>query len=560
MIFQIKRFRNTHDGRVEDGEVALNQEHIGIGASNEQDIIIEWPGVRLRHATITEQDDQLTLRASTKAGVSCNGKTVTETALKNGDTIVVGNHRIQIVIDNDQLTLEVTADETASAPAQPRYQTRLAHTGFSKRRWSWALLILIGTSFFAAPYASRYVEHLPAEANQYLPTDTLWNTGSFHPAHQFFAEDCSQCHQTPFMQVKNSACMDCHENVATHAPAADFPQQEIQQAPCLSCHKEHNGNNELITSDKQLCLDCHSEIETFTNGTTEQQPVHDWMKTHPDITFRMAQWDAVAEDWQWTQENAANPGPEQSGLLFPHDIHLRAEGFSDDNGVTTVLGCGDCHEPEPGGKLMQPINMEQHCESCHRLDFDAEQPDLFVRHGDIPATLRDIAGLKGLDQLKPDLEKQKRAKAPQSGLKRPGKSREYKRQEMTLVQLADELIEKRGCVTCHSVSRDSNAIEKGDLVNGWKVEPVHINTQWIDLAEFDHSGHSSMDCLSCHTEAEHSEKASDVLIPARDNCTTCHGNPGQSDLTDSQCIDCHSYHLPQHGWLSPQENAEQGAP
>jgi predicted CXXCH cytochrome family protein len=547
VIFQIKRFRKTADETIADGEVSLDQNTLTLGASNEQNVIIEWPGVRLRHAELYLSNGELRVRATTDAGVKINNKTVTDTALKQNDKILLGNHQLAVSQSNDSVTVEVTVDETLTAPSQPLYKTRLAHTGFSKRKWSWMFLLLIGSVFFAAPYISRYAD-IPPTTTEYLPTDRLWNTGSFHPAHQFFANDCSQCHQTPFQQVQNSACMACHQEMGAHAPATEFPQAELQEAACLSCHKEHNGSNELVTSDKQLCVSCHANIESFTHGTTTQETITDWEFSHPEISLKMAKWDAIGKDWQWSQQPASDPGPELSGIIFPHDVHLRPEGFGDDYGNTKVLECSDCHQPEAGGKLMQPINMEQHCQSCHRLDFDIDQPELFVRHGNVAATLRDIAGQKGLDALKPALETPPPELAEPT-LLRPGKSREYKQQEFTLVQLAGELIEKRGCIGCHGVSRNDQAIESGDLINGWQINPVHINRQWIDLAEFDHSGHKSIDCVSCHTGAHDSDKASDVLIPARENCSSCHGNPGNSELTDSQCIDCHSYHLPQHGWL-----------
>ena len=40
--------------------------------------------------------------------------------------------------------------------------------------------------------------------------------------------------------------------------------------------------------------------------------------------------------------------------------------------LPTVLHCGDCHQPEVGGRLMVPVSMEQHCQRCHSLAFEPE--------------------------------------------------------------------------------------------------------------------------------------------------------------------------------------------
>lgn len=549
MTFSITRTRKTADGNIADGQLKLQQDRLDIGASNEQDIQLEWPNVRLRHASLQYESDRLQLIAHSEQGVKLNGDTVQQAWLKNGDEFEIGNHHFNIQITADELELTVTVDETLTTSHQREFNTRLAHTGFSKRRWSWGLLLSISIGFLVIPLIQRYSLN-PADPVPLLPSHSLWNSGEFHPAHQFFADDCSQCHQQPFAQVKNNACMACHEDIAAHADPSTFAIDELQQADCQNCHKEHNGSNELVTSDKQLCLSCHQDIHGFTDGESKQVNIYDWRQSHPEISLRMPQW-RNDNGWQWQQFSAAEQPQESSGLVFPHDIHLDPAGLDIDGGQTKVMQCNDCHQPEPGGKGMQDINMETHCDSCHRLDFDADNPDLFVRHGDVAATLRDIAGLKGLNQLKTTLSGEATKAPTEPALKRPGKDPKQRQQALTLIELASELIEKRGCVTCHSISRDESAIATGDLINGWRIAPVHINSRWIDHAEFDHAGHQSMACIDCHSSVQQSELAEDVLIPSRENCLSCHGNPGDSGLINSQCIDCHSYHLPQHGWLSP---------
>lgn len=557
MTILIKRFQRSANGTTADGQQLFDGETLTLGASSDRNIIIEWPGVQLRHATATLKNQQLHVASHSQNGFLVDQETCHEATLESGQSFQIGNHEFSFTLEDGQAVLNLTVDELAPLPSNANPKTRLEHIGFSKRRWSLGLLGFIVLVFLVSPLINRAVQnHGESPVIHYiLPSDSSWNTGSFHPAHQFFANDCSTCHTQPFAQTKDETCMSCHQESARHFPVALVDQNEHPEAACQSCHKEHNGQSELVVDDKKLCVNCHKDIHELTNGQSEQVSVQDWEKSHPEITLNMAYWDTAAEQWHYRQHKASEPAKEQSGLLFPHDVHLAAEGFDTGAAEAKVLVCADCHTPEPGGALMQPVNMEQHCESCHRLDFDPARPSLTVRHGDIAATLRDIAGLKGLDALFPPPEHETQVRPPVvSNLVRPGKtakSATYIKQASTLTGIAEELIEKRGCATCHTVNKDEQALKEGRLLQTWSIEPVHLTQRWIDDAEFDHSGHRSISCLSCHSAIESSESSEDVHIPARSSCLECHGNPNSDGLSVSQCIDCHSYHLPEHGLLSP---------
>lgn len=567
MTILIKRFQLGAAGREADGQQVFDGDVLTLGASSDRDIIIEWPGVQLRHATARLTDkQQLRVESNTQTGLVVGEQQQHQATITPGQHFTIGNHEFGFTIEHGQAVLTVTINELLAKPVGAEPKTRLAHANVSKRRWSLGLLAFIGLAFLVLPLVNRGIQDMTGSdtVNYVLPSDSSWNTGSFHPAHQFFANDCSTCHNKAFTQVTNETCMGCHEAVALHYEAAILPSGEHQEIACQSCHKEHNGSTELVMDDKKLCVNCHQDIDDFTHGKSEQASVSDWESTHPEITLQMHHWDSVSQQWNASQQDASNPAAEKSGVLFPHDIHLDAAGFDIGEDQPKVLGCADCHQPEPGGALMAPVSMEEHCESCHRLDFDLARPELTVRHGDIHATLRDIAGLKGLDALLPELEaesKQTQARPPVvSKLKRPGKqakSAAYIKQITTLAGLAEELIEKRGCATCHTVNKDHEAFKENRLLDAWTIDPVHLSERWIDDSEFDHSGHTSIDCATCHMEIENSESAEDVHIPSRDNCLQCHGNPGNDGLSESQCVDCHSYHLPHRGWeVMPHETKD----
>jgi predicted CxxxxCH...CXXCH cytochrome family protein len=74
--------------------------------------------------------------------------------------------------------------------------------------------------------------------------------------------------------------------------------------------------------------------------------------------------------------------------------------------------------------------------------------------------------------------------------------------------------------------------------------------RWFTNSRFDHRAHEGLDCLTCHSRAEESEKTSDLLLPnltwkdghgASLSCAQCH-HPGGSEAAPSHCTTCHTFH------------------
>jgi len=66
-------------------------------------------------------------------------------------------------------------------------------------------------------------------------------------------------------------------------------------------------------------------------------------------------------------------------------------------------------------------------------------------------------------------------------------------------------------------------------------------------ANFNHAKHQvdpttqkPLDCNICH-QATLSRETSDVLMPAKANCVSCHSPQGK---VVAECITCHTYHAP----------------
>jgi hypothetical protein len=87
-----------------------------------------------------------------------------------------------------------------------------------------------------------------------------------------------------------------------------------------------------------------------------------------------------------------------------------------------------------------------------------------------------------------------------------------------------------GCAFCHEVKPVANAapmITKPTFVDGWMPQ-----------ANFNHAKHASVKCDDCH-HATQSQKTSDVLMPTKANCVTCHSAAGK---VVAECVTCHTYH------------------
>jgi hypothetical protein len=96
-----------------------------------------------------------------------------------------------------------------------------------------------------------------------------------------------------------------------------------------------------------------------------------------------------------------------------------------------------------------------------------------------------------------------------------------------------------GCAFCHEVKPVANAAPA-------ITKPIFVD-RWMPRANFDHAKHQTdpntqkpLDCNICH-HATQSRETSDVLMPAKANCVTCHSPQGK---VVAECITCHKYHAP----------------
>ncbi len=524
----------------------IDNNQLSIGRATDQQIHSLDPAVALKHAIITTANSgKLQIRSLSSAGVLVNDQPVQRAGLEVGDKIEIANLLITIEpaeaddsangIDG-RLAVLTTAVEVSSADLDDRYALNLSRAGLKNRRWAWVWGLGVLTLFLLIPLlASLLLQDKPELVEQLraspLPSDSAWLSGPLHSSHKFIGDACETCHVKPFVMVRDQECMACHSDMSHHADPAEFAMPELDSVRCAVCHQDHHEPTALINGSEKLCTNCHngfdqhfpeSELKNITSFSVGAK------NGHPELRVTMLQPGSDKPLWKSLSDPELK---DPSGLKFPHDKHLNPEGVKSPDGEQ-ILECNSCHVTDRAGHSMRPISFEQHCQSCHSLDFDSEQPDRQVPHGDpelVTSTLREFYAARYLTELE--------ASMPGNGTdrQRPGRT-ERMAAELAANQEAKsitaELFGKRSCAVCHTVENTES---------GWKVDPVVLTEVWMPRANFTHKPHNTTACTDCHA-TDNSESASDVLMPKLETCQTCHGDSDSSELLQTGCVGCHGFH------------------
>ena len=409
---------------------------------------------------------------------------------------------------------------TAIISFQSGVRQRPGLAGWSKRRISWVLAAAVLLLGFAVP--------------QFFIKDFL-QAGPVHSVHASIGDDCASCHVSAFQRVPDSACIDCH-TVQRHTGPAQAAV--LGETRCASCHLEHNEPPQLVNQHQGLCADCHADL----SSTTTLQDASDFLDRHPDFRVSLKRPPAVAGA-PWTIEHvnlSAAMGSDRSNLKFDHKVHLNADGIVTPDGKR-VVECIECHSPDAGGARMKPIAMDTHCSGCHTLAFDADDPGRTVPHGDAGAVVQTLIEYYSAQLLGSDADATgQRLRRPGQSLSRADRDRVAAEARTEALRIAEDLFERRACVTCHTVSKTD-----GDIP--WHVEPVQLTESFFPHANFSHASHDTevSSCDSCHN-ASSSELATDILIPGIAVCRDCHGSGesrrNSSSQVPSTCVMCHGFH------------------
>ena len=575
MSFIVKYRSKTAGGReiVRPNEVDKDELSVGRGANC--DVLLTDLGVAPHHAKITRTGAaQIAIEGEKSFPLLINGRSRTSGDINatRGGSIRIGPHLLSIAMgqDEEQGRIVITVDRDEEIDKEEADKLfGLAGKVPGKRISAWGFVALILIACLAWPIWSYYEYRNVDERPEGFHADTLWISGSMSDAHANLAEDCQSCHVEPFVSVRDSACIECHTDVADHAELDLMVEAEPDPGAwrgflltvgdafnrprnsCASCHIEHEGLGAMAPAPQQFCSDCHIGLDDRIE--TDLANVHDFASGHPEFRPRImtTPGDISGGTARYVRTSlSTNDLSENTGLKFPHDLHL-----STTNGVARMtqrlaarygwgdsLDCADCHVPTPDGARFEPISMEANCQMCHSLAFDRIGGTVrTLRHGEPEMVVADIRAfyrstgarrpidLSGMSRRRPGDNMRSRT----VGRFQFAQSTRYSGAERAVRATFSE---GGACFDCHQVQSTGSSQAPFDIV------PVRQISRYMHGGWFDHRAHETEDCESCHVASE-SDSARDVLLPGIETCRDCHGGANAGgDLVASSCALCHSYH------------------
>jgi hypothetical protein len=545
MRWQIRRVtRHAKSAAAVDEDIHYG-DVLTLGRGADQAIYLPDLRAALAHARVTAiGGGRYRIESLITAGVRVDGDIVSSITVGAGAAIDIGNTRVQ-VLDPPQdfeAAVEVSQIDKAEIAAQEKAQApklTLADAGLGKRRWSWILFIIVFAMTLGVPMLAHYIPSARPFTDP-LPVASrgLWQAGELAASHHFFGRECTTCHAGGFVTVQDAACKTCHAGTPGHADPARFDMALLGDDRCAFCHRDHNGADALVRADQELCSDCHGALSSHGAGLPKQLDAADFGTAHPAFVVTLPQWGPDNEYIPVRAALATRGIKESSGLRFPHDLHLAAEGIRGPGG-DEVLNCASCHQPEPGGARIRPIDFEDQCQRCHLLTFSVRGADRQVQHGkvaEVGFAVQEFFAREalegGFDQIDaPTIVRARRRPGQSVTPQERAEALTWARDQAT--RTLDNLFDGQACSTCHSSYRD----EQGQ----WNVKPVRVTGAWFPRANFTHRRHETMACGDCHKATTSSDSA-DLLLPDIDNCRQCHGGEHAEDKVPSTCISCHGFH------------------
>ncbi|HYR36493.1 MAG TPA: cytochrome c3 family protein [Burkholderiales bacterium] len=509
-----------------------------IGRGTQCEIHLPDARVALVHARLLIDEEGARLEAEPHRIVH-NDREVGGAKLAVGDVIEIGPYVLIVEPPPEGVALAFSvrlSKRVSTKQSTAIYRVLMRTPPLSKRRLSYLAFFGLLALLLAPMAVDLLGREVPAVRALSIGLAQTWNPGPLARGHQGFSQDCRTCHELPFIQVRDHACMACHTGVREHvAPErrTGFTKVAFIESRCAECHRDHKGRA-MAPRSQQLCVNCHG-----ADG------VSDFATAHPEFRLALVDGDRPDEIRRVRMRDASGPVVEHSNLKFNHTLHLDSRGVRHPRG-RRVLGCEACHERAEGGARMVPVSMEKHCSECHALSFEPKVTGRQVPHGPVKqmqTMLREFYARLALGDVPADV-------APPGDLPRvrPGAmlTPEERQQVMRVAdakaqRVMREMVETRAvCSTCHHVSR-SRAGE-------WQVAPVALTAAWMPGATFTHARHVAQPCITCH-DVRGSRRAEDVAMPAIAQCRECHGGatPAMGKIA-SDCAACHRFHGGQGLW------------
>jgi hypothetical protein len=390
-----------------------------------------------------------------------------------------------------------------------------------------------------------------------------WSSGGLTPPHALFEADCAACHaRAAGGPVEDAACTACHAGPPHHAGAPQAPA-------CASCHEEHRGRP-LVRVDDSHCTACHSGLKAVPRAAPKGAIPEPAASTTGSAVRAVAE-RVVSFPNGHPEFHAVALGRDEGRIRLNHELHLRPDLKGPRGPVT--LDCAACHAADAEGRLMRPVDYETHCASCHPLTFESGESlpaGTVVPHGDPAEALRRLVELyagtavaeddsaRAVDPVARALARQRARRARLESpayvpLSRPaGTERAF---VVERVGLAVRILERQTCALCHGPGSGEPLPAAAPPPDGGSILPAppavprpEVPLSWMPRARFAHRPHRTLACASCHPAVAASQRTSDVLVPGRDVCASCHHAGGGAPVT---CVFCHGYHVAEENRLGP---------
>ncbi len=552
----------------------VDVESLFIGRGPDNDLSLKGLTISLHQATLRMAEGRLYVEAAAGQEVNVNGLVTTGERLGLGDRLRIGSWEIRVLDPEEGSQVEIALEyEEIVRGASERNaldaRTKLGLEGgaFARRPLSFAGIGLVFVGFLVLPLV-------------WEPAQSPWNTGDVSRGHSYIENDCQDCHSGFFQAVKNNDCMTCHHDIGRHSPP-DLMMATLDDVACATCHLEHRGRDvDLSDLGSGFCSDCHADLKAEIS-TTALRDASDFGEDHPPFQLAL-----VTNPLEEAVSVDVTPDlVEVSGLEFNHLRHV-GKAVTGRGDAKQFLQCGACHQPDAGGYYMEPIVFEDHCQDCHRLDFDASAPANFTPHGDpvvIRARIRGFYATRVLNGEVKDAEAPRRLRLRRPGARLTAKEAELSKRWVDSKVTAAErrFYERPGtCDTCHTL--EEGAASDG----GMGVAPVQIQDIWVPGSVFSHGSHAPFACVKCHPAAAAfdpepdtalprpewsfedaipyeliprepttpvSKASGDILIPDIAVCRECHAGADVwgGKKVPSPCSMCHPFHVRANGPMGP---------
>jgi len=379
----------------------------------------------------------------------------------------------------------------------------------------------------------------------------VYSAGNLSSAHAVLTKQCSACHVSTLgfydKKVIDQKCLACHDGSVHHVNQAFTPT-------CATCHADHRGAIKLAATSDANCTQCHANLETRGNSNGFAKNISSFDGNHPEFAV--------------LREEKRDAGT----IELNHYLHMQPNLLGP-NGARVQMLCVDCHRaardaagPWPYGDTqsqagkaknmsadatkadlnvsatsrayMAPATYAQTCAACHSLQFDKRIADAAphdkpeVIHPAIVAKLQAYIGSHP-DELR--VPRDPSRDLPEKTI--PADYRLLTPSQWVAERTAEDeqLLWRKTCKECHTLTFDAGAALP-------KIAPSNITARYMPHANFDHSQHGLVDCVSCHAAALKSQQSSDVLLPGIATCRACHHSG--TEAAESRCFECHTYHDP----------------